>query len=69
MKNYTNVYYWENKDNLDMVTLLKKTPKGIPYESEPQGESIAWAADGSGFFTMSEKGDDQPSYLYFYSKK
>jgi hypothetical protein len=69
MKNYTNVYYWKNKDNLDVVSLLKLTPQGIPYESEPQGESIGWAADGSGFFTLSEKPEGQSSYLYFYSRK
>ena len=69
MKNYTNLYYWDNKDNLDIVSLLKTTPKGSPYESEPQGESVGWAADGSGFFTLSEKPEGENSYLYFYAKK
>jgi hypothetical protein len=69
MKNYTHVYYWENKNNLDVISLLKQQPQEIPYEEEPKGESIAWAADGSGFFTLSEKTKKQPSYLYFYPKK
>jgi hypothetical protein len=69
MKNYTSVYYWENKGNLDVISLLKQQPQEIPYEAEPKGESIAWAADGSGFFTLSEKKKKQPTYLYFYSKK
>lgn len=68
MKNYTNIYYWENKDNLDVLSLLNTTPQQVPYEAEPQGESIAWAKDGSGFFTLAESEPDQPTYLYFYSK-
>ncbi len=69
MKNYTNIYYWENKDNLDVISLLNTTPQQVPYEAEPQGESIAWANDGSGFFTLSERKGNQPTYLYFYSQK
>lgn len=69
MKNYTNVYYWKNDGSEDVVSLLKKQPIEIPYEEEPQGESIAWAADGSGFYVLSEKKKKDPSYLYFYSKK
>jgi hypothetical protein len=70
MKNYERVYYWENKDGLDAVTLLKTTtPQEVPYQAEPKGESIAWAADGSGFFTLSEKKKKAPSYLYFYGMK
>lgn len=69
MKNYADIYYWENKRGEDVITLLKKDPLEIPYEGEPQGEAITWAADGSGFYTLSEKKKKRPSYLYFYSKK
>ena len=69
MKNYSNVYYWENKNREDVVSLLKKQPVEVAYEKEPQGESIAWATDGSGFYTLSERKKKQPTYLYFYSKK
>lgn len=69
MKNYDAIYYWKNNSGLDILSLLKQTPQEIPYEREPQGESIAWAADGSGFFTISEKKKKKPSHLYFYRKK
>lgn len=69
MKNYSSIYYWKNEDGTDPLTLMKRKPVEVPYKVEPQGESIAWAADGSGFFTLSERKKKQPSYLYFYSKK
>lgn len=69
MKSYTNIYYWENKDNLDIISLLNTTPQQISYEPEPQGESITWASDGSGFFTLSERRNEASSYLYFYSRR
>jgi hypothetical protein len=68
MKNYKKIYYWENENGEDVRTLLKRRPYEIPYEEEPQGEAISWAADGSGFYTLSEKKKKQRSYLYFYSK-
>jgi hypothetical protein len=68
MKNYTNIYYWENKNSEDVLTLLKQNPIEIPYEKEPQGEAIAWATDGAGFYTLSEKKKKESSYLYFYKK-
>lgn len=68
IKNYAHIYYWQNKSNEQVTTLLKKTPSEIPYVKEPQGEAIAWATDGSGFYTLSEKKKKKPSYLYFYSR-
>jgi hypothetical protein len=69
MKNYTHIFYWENKEREDVATLLKRPPLEVPYEAEPQGESIAWAVNGTGFYTLSEKKKKQPSYLYFYSRR
>ncbi|HYF70667.1 MAG TPA: hypothetical protein VD884_21175 [Ohtaekwangia sp.] len=69
MKNYTTIYYWENKNNEDLISLLNRRPGEIPYEEEPQGEAIAWATRKPGFYTFSEKKKKKPSYLYFYAKK
>lgn len=69
LKNYEHVYFWKNNNGEDVTELLKKTPTEIPYEKEPQGEAIAWATDGSGFFTLSEKKKKKPSYLYFYPRE
>lgn len=69
IKNYEHIYYWENKNKADIITLMKQQPVEIPYEPEPQGESIAWKTDGTGFYTLSEKKKREPSFLYLYSLK
>lgn len=69
MKNYTTIYYWENKKHKTLIALLKQRPSEIPYEEEPQGEAITWAADKPGFYTLSEMKKKKPSFLYFYAKK
>jgi len=68
MKNYTQVYYW-NSSSKSITDLLKESPLEIPYEAEPQGESITWATDGSGFYTLSEEKKKEKSYLYFYKRR
>lgn len=68
MKNYENVFYW-NLKNDNLASALKRNPEIINYEEEPQGESITFARDGSGFYTISEKVKGETSYLYFYPRK
>ena len=69
IKNYEHIYFWRNQRDELVTSLLKNSPSQIPYEQEPQGEAIAWAIDGSGFYTLSEKKKKKPSYLYFYSRQ
>lgn len=69
MKNYNHIYYWKNTRNLSLMELLNEPPKEIPYIVEPQGESITWAMDNSGFFTLSEINKGKKSFLYFYRRK
>jgi hypothetical protein len=69
LKNYDHVYFWKNSGKKNLLTLLKQTPLEVPYIPEPQGESITWARDGSGFYTLSEQKGKKKSYLYFYSLK
>ena len=69
MKNYNHIYYWKNASYKPVLELLKEIPQEIPYEAEPQGESIAWAIDKSGFYTISEKNKEKKSYLYFYQRR
>jgi len=69
MKNYDKIFYWKSHAPTSINAMLKQPAEEIPYEVEPQGESIAWARDGSGFFTLSEKNKDKKSYLYFYKRK
>jgi len=69
MKNYNNIYYWPNDDQKSLATVLQEKPIEIPYKVEPQGESITWARDGSGFYTISEMNKGKKSFLYFYKRK
>lgn len=69
LKNYKHIYYWHSTAEIPVVDLLKAMPREIPYEEEPQGESIAWARDNSGFYTISEKVQGKKSFLYFYERE
>lgn len=68
MKNYSNVFYW-NVNKEELASALKRKPSIVNYEEEPQGESVAFARDGSGFYTISEKVKGEKSYLWFYPRK
>jgi hypothetical protein len=70
MKNYREIFYWKRVGNEPLLDLLQRKPIMLDYDMEPQGESIAWKSDGSGFYTLSESklgimGGD----LYFYKRK
>lgn len=69
MKSYNHIYYWKNPSAKPFSEMLKEKPLEVPYEAEPQGESIAWTNDGNGFYTLSEKTKGKKSFLYFYSRK
>ncbi len=69
LKNYRKIYYWKKKGNESLVELLKSAPVHLAYEPEPQGESIAWASDGSGYYTLSENAKGERGKLYFYKRK
>jgi hypothetical protein len=69
IKNYSSVFYWENPNGENAATLLRKAPLEVPYREEPKGEAISWSADGSGFYTISEKKKKKPSFLFFYARK
>ena len=69
LKSYEHVYYWNNTAGKTLPELLRQKPEDVPYEEEPQGESITWARDGSGFYTLSEQNITSDTYLYFYERK
>ena len=68
MKNYDDIYYWKLGQQ-SVEHALAATPTTLCYSEEPQGESIAFALDGSGFYTLSEKIKGERTYLYFYPRK
>jgi hypothetical protein len=69
LKNYEYVYYWPNPHGKPLLELLRERPEDVPYEEEAQGESITWARDGTGFYTLGEQTSTMDTYLYFYARK
>jgi hypothetical protein len=63
IKAYFFVYYWCRSESEPLSTVLTNTPLLAPYRLEPQGEAIAWKADGNGYYTISE-GSAQPIYFW-----
>lgn len=69
LKSYRDIYYWKRKENESIQEVLLRKPALLNYEMEPQGESIAWKLDGSGFYTLSESKVIIGGNLYFYKRK
>ena len=67
LKTYAAVYYWTRASGAE--ALFAHPAETLPYVPEPQGEAIAWAADGSGYFTLSEERQSIPATLYFYPRQ
>ncbi|HYF67318.1 MAG TPA: hypothetical protein VD884_04240 [Ohtaekwangia sp.] len=69
LKNYEHVYYWDNPTGKPLVELFKDKPFEVPYEIEPQGESITWDLQGKSFYTLSEKNVGKDTFLFYYQAK
>ncbi len=63
IKNYFSVFYWCRSAGEPLSMVLTNAPAIAPYLFEPQGEAIAWKADGNGYYTISE-GISQPVYFW-----
>jgi hypothetical protein len=68
IKSSGNIFYWYMKENKVLTETLRSEPEILKYDPEPQGESIAFDIFGKGFYTVSEKKDNQPEFL-FYNRK
>ncbi|MDQ3292178.1 MAG: hypothetical protein M3Q05_12905 [Bacteroidota bacterium] len=69
LKSYPSLYHYSLQDKESILEALQKDFANLPYRIEPQGEALTFAADNSGFFTLSEKGFTQSVSLYFYQRK
>jgi hypothetical protein len=69
MKNYEEIYYWKTPKNKSLEEALKIKPEKLAYAQEPQGEAIAWARGDGGFYTLTEKIEDEKCQLFFYKRK
>jgi len=69
VKTYESIYYWKRDKQESILDALKKPFTELPYKPEPQGEAVAWAADGSGYYTLGENAKGKRSRLYYYRRK
>lgn len=69
LKTYIGLQYFKRGTGQSIADALKNKYSILTYKPEPQGEAVCFAADGSGFFTLSEKGFGSVVNLYFYPKK
>jgi hypothetical protein len=67
LKTYDKVLYWQREISTSLSQLWQQPPLELPYTTEPQGESIAWQADLSGYLTLSEDLGSKAK-LYFYKR-
>ena len=68
IKTYTSLYYYKRAQNESTEQCLQKPYTVLPYAMEPQGEAVTFATNGSGFYTISEKGFASMVNLYFYKR-
>ncbi|MDA3844471.1 MAG: hypothetical protein PF588_08905 [Candidatus Kapabacteria bacterium] len=71
IKQYFQVYYYYRAEGETVASALSKDFAILPYLPEPQGEAICWAYDGSGYYTLSERGSSilqRTPVLYFYQR-
>jgi hypothetical protein len=54
LKSYQEVYYWDRRENESVWQSMLRKPQTPNYEEEKLGEALAFAADGKGYYTISE---------------
>ncbi len=68
IKTYSQLKHYNRKSGQSMSDCLRQTPLDLFYQLEPRGEAVGFSADGSGFYTLSEKGPN-PLKMYYYKRK
>jgi hypothetical protein len=63
IKTLQSVYYWKCEPGEPLEKTLQRPPVELPYTPEKQGEAIGFAADGKGYYTVSE-GEQSPILFY-----
>ena len=69
IKTYPALNYFVRAAGENVEKSLQKTHTSLAYKLEPQGEAVAFAADNSGFYTLSEKAASSVVNLFFYKRK
>jgi hypothetical protein len=63
VRTYEEAFLWQRREEESWADALGRPACDVPLASERQGEAIAFAADGSGYFTLSE---GSTSELFYY---
>lgn len=69
IRTYDQLFYYPRRAGESVADALKRAPRLIPLASEPQGEAVGWAIDGSGYYTTSENPDASLQAIYWYKRK
>jgi hypothetical protein len=54
LRTRTAAFAWRRPEGEELQLALLAAPCVLPIHAEDQGESLAWAVDGGGFYTLSE---------------
>ena len=65
LRTETSGFLWRSGGD-GLARALEREACPIPIAAEAQGEALAFAADGSGYFTVSEGGF---AMLYYYARQ
>jgi hypothetical protein len=63
----TKAWLFQRAANQTVGQALLGAGTAVTLAAETQGEAIGWAADGQGFYTVSEWDGHGPQPLYFYA--
>lgn len=55
LKDFSKIYTWERLPDESIIDAMTRQPQHLPYDLEPQGESIAIHPNGNQYFTISEQ--------------
>jgi len=66
LRTYERAYLWQRGESETIDTALSRAPCPVPLQQEAQGESIAFAPDGTGYYSVSE---GRHPKVYFYARK
>jgi hypothetical protein len=69
LKTYDIIQYWKREPTQSVPDALRQPGTSLSYEREPMGETITWAVDGSGYYTLSENAKGVRGRLYFYARR
>jgi hypothetical protein len=66
VRGYGNASVWSRPPGTNLWDAFKGAEHAVPLASEPQGEAVGYAADGQGYYTVSE-GTSRP--IYFFARR